>query len=107
MPYAYEEAFPGFEPVKDEISRDVDHLGLHEDCMYDEDCRVSDGGYYDELDGRPYDNSTATEVTETLMIGRVITLDSLARRPRFLDGDKDDAAAKWLRMYDPEFREAA
>jgi hypothetical protein len=107
MPYAFEVVFPDFEPVKDELSRDADHVGLHIDCMFDEDCRINDGAFIDESTGENYDNSTATEVTETLLTGRVISIESLKRRPRFLDADQNDAAAQWLAANDPEFRRAA
>jgi hypothetical protein len=106
MPYMYEVAFPDHEPVRDEISRDADHIGLHDDCMFDDNCRLSDGAYIDEINGNFYDNSTSTEVTETLLIGRVVSIESLARRPRYMDQDQRDAAAKWLAENDPLLRAA-
>lgn len=101
MPYMFEEALPGFEPVKDEISRDTDHAGLHIDCMFDEDNRIDDGAYINEETGERYDNSTFTDESVILETGHYRN-----RAPRALDRE-DDPGTIWLRANDPDFRKAA
>lgn len=83
------------------VSRDSGVIGLHEENLFDEDERSSDGARYDESTGEPYDNSTFTDeqlITEE--IGHIVDADNpdayIAVDPEELA--LDAAADVWLAM---------
>ena len=98
MAYLFEHALPEHTPADDPVARDVDHLGLHEENLYDEDERKSDGAKYNELTGEPYDNSTETDETLISQMGHIVSLEFLERRQKLLE--RRDAAAVWLAEHD-------
>lgn len=85
-------------------SRDSGVIGLHEDNLFDEDERSSDGGMYDEASGVRYDNSTLTDETYYGATGTGRTIDTLnIGDSEDVMGElhqKNDDAAKWLAQHE-------